>query len=155
MLLPNVLEPPQDAEASDIAGEHDPSADHLTLDATEHGQLAQALGVVSLISVPLLARQRTIGMMTLISAESGRRYGQEDLWLAEALAARAALAVDNALLYSEAQAAVRTRDEFLSIASHELRTPGGRHQGICPTAAAGAGAGSVGGRPPDPLAAGH
>jgi signal transduction histidine kinase len=113
----------QDAEAPGHTAEHEPSANHLMLDATEHGQLAQALGVVSLISVPLLARQRTIGMMTLISAESGRRYGQEDLWLAEALAARAALAVDNALLYSEAQAAVRTRDEFLSIASHELRTP--------------------------------
>jgi signal transduction histidine kinase len=41
----------------------------------------------------------------------------------EALAARAALAVDNARLYSEAQAAIRARDEFLSIASHELRTP--------------------------------
>ena len=73
--------------------------------------------------MPLLARGRTIGTLTLIAAESARQYGPDDLALAEALAARAALAVDNARLYGEAQAAVRARDEFLSIASHELRTP--------------------------------
>jgi signal transduction histidine kinase len=73
--------------------------------------------------VPLLARGRIIGALTFVAAESGRHYGAEDLALAEALAPRAALAVDNARLYSEAQAAVRSRDEFLSIASHELRTP--------------------------------
>jgi PAS domain S-box-containing protein len=89
----------------------------------EHERLARALGAGSLICVPLLARERTIGALTLISAASGRRYGPQDLSLAEALAARAALAVDNARLYSEAQAAIRSRDEFLSIASHELRTP--------------------------------
>jgi PAS domain S-box-containing protein len=109
VLWPNLLEP------APAAG--------LSLEATAHGRLAQTLRAISLISVPLLARQRTIGIMTLISAESGRRYGPDDLWLAEALAGRAALAVDNARLYSEAQAAVRARDEFLSIASHELRTP--------------------------------
>jgi len=71
----------------------------------------------------LPARERTIGALTLLAVESGRRYGPNDLELVEALAARAALAVDNARLYSEAQAAIRARDEFLSIASHELRTP--------------------------------
>lgn len=86
-------------------------------------QLVQQLGITSLICVPLLARERTIGALTLIAAESGRRYGPSDLELAEALAARAALAVDNARLYGEAQAAIHARDEFLSIASHELRTP--------------------------------
>jgi signal transduction histidine kinase len=66
----------------------------------------------------------------LVSSESGRRYTQTDLVLAEELARRAALAVDNAALYREAQdaiadarQAVRARDDFLSIASHELRTP--------------------------------
>ena len=81
------------------------------------------LGIRSLICVPLPARERTIGALTLIAAESERRYGPNDLELAEALATRAALAVDNARLYSESQAAIRARDEFLSIASHELRTP--------------------------------
>lgn len=125
VLLPNVEEPPSAAGHQELDGAGEPGQPSTSppLAATEHGRLALAVGAVSLISVPLLARQRTIGVMTLISAESGRRYGPDDLWLAEALAARAALAVDNARLYSEAQAAVRTRDEFLSIASHELRTP--------------------------------
>jgi PAS domain S-box-containing protein len=86
-------------------------------------RLVRQLGITSLICVPLPARERTIGALTLIAAESRRRFGPSDLALAEALAARAALAVENARLYSEAQAAIRARDEFLSIASHELRTP--------------------------------
>ena len=73
--------------------------------------------------VPLVARERILGALSLVSAESGRRYGPHDLALAKDLARRAALAVDNARLYQAAQAAVRARDEFLSVAAHELRTP--------------------------------
>ena len=61
--------------------------------------------------------------ITLVHAESGRRYDAADLTLVEDLAARAALAVENARLYREAREAVRKRDDFLSIASHELKTP--------------------------------
>ena len=53
--------------------------------------------------VPLLARDRTLGAITFVAAESGRRYTPIDLALAEELARRAALALDNALLYAEAQ----------------------------------------------------
>ena len=56
-------------------------------------------------------------------AESGHHYSKEDLPLLEDLGRRAGLAVDNARLYREAQNAIRLRDEFLSIASHELKTP--------------------------------
>ena len=52
--------------------------------------------------VPLLARGRTLGAITFASAESGRRYGASDLALAEDVARRAALAVDNARLFQEA-----------------------------------------------------
>ncbi len=89
----------------------------------EHLRLVRELGPRSLIVVPLRARDRTLGALTLASAGSGRIYGREDLALAEDLAGRCALAVDNARLYQQAQEAVRARDEFLSIASHELRTP--------------------------------
>src|SRR5713101_5148112 len=61
--------------------------------------------------------------MLLVRTSSLRAHDNEDLALAEELASRAALATDNARLYAESQTAVRVRDEFLSIASHELKTP--------------------------------
>jgi signal transduction histidine kinase/DNA-binding response OmpR family regulator len=81
------------------------------------------LAIASAICIPLRARDRTLGVLTLLTAESGRTYTAPDLELAEELALRAALAVDNARLYHEAQAAIRLRDEFLSVAAHELKTP--------------------------------
>jgi signal transduction histidine kinase len=83
----------------------------------------EELGLRSALTVPLVARGRTLGALSLIWAESGRRYGEEDVVLMEELGRRAGIAVDNARLYHEAQSAVKLRDEFLSIASHELRTP--------------------------------
>ena len=67
----------------------------------EHREILQNLGLESYLVVPLVARGRTLGTITLVSAESGWRYGSADLELAEELACRAALAVDNARLYRE------------------------------------------------------
>ena len=89
----------------------------------QHLDLLRTLGFGSYICAPLIARGRTLGTITLVTSDSGRRYDESDLALAEDLASRAAIAIDNALLYRQAQDAVRARDQFLSIASHELKTP--------------------------------
>lgn len=79
------------------------------------------LGWKAYMTVPLLAHQRTLGTVVFVSGQSGRDYGPADLSLAEDLALRAALAVDNARLYTQAQRAVQARDQLLSIVSHDLR----------------------------------
>jgi PAS domain S-box-containing protein len=81
------------------------------------------LGARSYMCVPLKARGTTFGAITFVSVTSGRHYGPVDLALAEELARRAGLAVDNARLFREAQEALKARDEFLSMASHDLRSP--------------------------------
>ncbi|NMO22531.1 PAS domain-containing protein [Pyxidicoccus fallax] len=89
----------------------------------EHRQLMEAMGPRSVMFVPLVARGRTLGVVSAASQNPSRRYGGRDLAFLEDLAARAALAVDNAWLYRDAEAAVTARDEFVAIATHELRTP--------------------------------
>lgn len=82
----------------------------------------RAFGFRSGIAVPLIARGVTIGALSFGSATPGR-FGPSELSLAEDLARRAALAMDNARLYRDSQAAIAARDQFLSVAAHELRTP--------------------------------
>ncbi len=81
------------------------------------------LGLKSAIFVPLVARGRTLGVLSLLSAASGHLFDEQDFALAQDLAYRAALAVDNTRLYREAQEAAKDREEFLSVAAHELKTP--------------------------------
>jgi len=83
---------------------------------TEQLSLAVQLGVRSIIVVPLVARGQTLGAMTLVMSDSGRRFGQDDLAFAHELASRAALAVDNVRLFEQAREAQqeaerRARDE--------------------------------------------
>ena len=68
-----------------------------------HLELIRELGLRSWMCVPLIARGRTLGAISFVAAESGRRYGPDDLRLAEDLARRAATAIDNAHLYREAE----------------------------------------------------
>jgi PAS domain S-box-containing protein len=73
----------------------------------EHLQMLRALSLTSAIIVPLIVREQTLGVMSLFSTQPRRRYGPADLTMAQALADRAALAVDNARLYREAQERLR------------------------------------------------
>ncbi len=87
-----------------------------------HVELVRQLGTRSFQAVPLVARGQTLGALSMGSGTPGR-YGHSDLDLAQEVALRAAIAIDNARLHRETQRAVRVRDEFLMVASHELRTP--------------------------------
>lgn len=83
----------------------------------EHRELLRGLNFRSYIIVPLLARGRVLGAITLIMAESGRRYAEADLKVAEDLARRAAVAVENARLYEESQREISEKER----AQSELR----------------------------------
>ena len=92
-------------------------------DAPNAGSDLRALGIKSAMIVPLIAGDKIVGSLMFLSTRPERHYSLDDLNLAEDLTRRASLAINNARLYNEAQQALRVRDQFLSIAAHELKTP--------------------------------
>ncbi len=89
-----------------------------------HLELMRDLELRSLMTVPLVARGRSLGALTLCyTATSGRRYTGVERQLAEDLAHRAALVVENSGLYQALREADRRKDEFLAVLGHELRSP--------------------------------
>lgn len=104
---------PQVTDAMLVAGARD----------ARHLELLRALQFSSIMVVPLLARDRVLGAMTLCMTESARTYDEADLGLAEDLARRAGAAVDAARLLRDAELANAAKTEFLRTISHELRQP--------------------------------
>jgi len=110
-----------DIGADRLSGSLDNALPSVSTD--EQLAILHALGMRARMAVPLHARGQIIGAMIFASSDPERHYDHDDLTLAADLAQRAALAIDNQRLYQSSKDAVAQRDEFLSVASHELRTP--------------------------------
>jgi PAS domain S-box-containing protein len=89
----------------------------------EHLALLRQIDMQSCMYLPLKARGRTLGVLTLVSHDPARHYDERDLAFSEEVAQRAALVIDNARLYQEAHDASMAKSAFLATMSHELRTP--------------------------------
>jgi PAS domain S-box-containing protein len=96
---------------------------HLGERDPECQELLRRLGARTALALPLTVRGQTLAALLLVSDRPGFQYGQHELALAEELARRGAVAMDNARLYLQSLQAVRLREDFLSVASHELHTP--------------------------------
>jgi PAS domain S-box-containing protein len=89
----------------------------------EWSEIWQAVGPKSCMAVPLRAGGRVFGLIVFALCDTGRSYTEADLSLAEELARRASVAIDNAHLHHQIQLADAAKDEFLAMLSHELRNP--------------------------------
>lgn len=87
----------------------------------EHRAAVRTLGISSAIFVPLAVRDRPLGAICLYAAS--RALDDDALALAEELARRASLAIENARLYDEARRAIHAREEMMRIVSHDIGNP--------------------------------
>ncbi len=117
--------PPGRPTLLDMLSDAPASARLATIGSTNSDDLpiVDTLGLGSFIAVPLFIHGRPLGVLTLGRGTHSTPLTTMDLALVENVARHAGLALSNARLYEQSQAAIVARDDFLSIASHELRTP--------------------------------
>jgi PAS domain S-box-containing protein len=89
----------------------------------DHGRVLADLRIRSYMTVPLLAGDRMLGALLLISTGDSRPFDEEDLRLARDLGLLAGLSLDNAHLHQEAHRAIQARDDILGVVSHDLGNP--------------------------------
>ncbi len=90
----------------------------------EYRRSVESLGLRSYMVVPLRGRDATLGAISFAThGESARVYGADDLKLADELARRASLALENAKLFREATEATQLREQVLAVVSHDLKNP--------------------------------
>lgn len=89
----------------------------------EQMNLAEELSDTTFLIIPLIAHGHSLGTLSFAIYGVGKTYSREDVALGEELGRRVALALENAKLYLFSQRAIEVRNDFLSIASHELNTP--------------------------------
>lgn len=118
-VVPHVLRTGEPEVVSDLA-EADPAT---APQGPERLNKLRELGIRSYLCVPLLSRGRVIGGITFLSASPRRRFGPEELRVAQNLAERVTIAIENAQLYRTLQDQDRRKDEFLATLAHELRNP--------------------------------
>ncbi len=128
------LPPPVAALLRDEKPEFIPEVSPEWLEAFASGKenltIFREMNFTSALLVPLISRGKPLGAIAFLACESSRHYTPDDLALAEELAHRCALILENARLYQQvvmekdrAEKASKAKDEFVSILSHELRTP--------------------------------
>jgi len=88
-----------------------------------HRALLHKIGFTSYICVPMRGRDKILGIISMAITDSGRRFTEADLELAELLAARASTAIENARLYRDARDELTRRETFIAQLGHELRNP--------------------------------
>jgi PAS domain S-box-containing protein len=89
----------------------------------EHHRALEAVEIRSMVAVPLVIYERLLGVIAFISSTASRVYEPADLHMAEELARRAAVSIENARLYHAARRATQARDDVLGIVAHDLRNP--------------------------------
>jgi PAS domain S-box-containing protein len=89
----------------------------------EHLDFLRGLKIHSVLSVPVMIGQQRLGVLTFAYSESGRRHTSDELSLAEEIAYRSALMIENSKLFNQLRDADRKKNEFLAVLAHELRNP--------------------------------